>query len=314
MVDYRIGDLPAATTPLTGAEQLEAVQSGVSRKVSLGVIETWMVRAGGQIDTVLAAALAGVMVPGDAAGGDLAGTYPNPTLAPLVPSPAATYTIAGCTVQVDNKGRVLAITTVPLPTQAAVLYTAQVLNGSQKSLARTNINAQTADANLNALVGEVWAVQAAYIWDGVGSGFFTPATAFGISLLAIPNQAALAASLADKTVRISSADSPPGFPYNFDPSTGVRKIMVDLSTGSVVINLPPIDIPTGPPPPAAMPSDSELFIKIHGATSGNTVTVDGTTVGQIDGVNTYVLSVANESVTLWAWKYGPGPTYVWSIM
>jgi hypothetical protein len=54
--------------------------------------------------------------PSGAAGGDLAGTYPNPTLAALSPSPAGTYGDAThvAAVTVDAKGRVTSVSSVAI--------------------------------------------------------------------------------------------------------------------------------------------------------------------------------------------------------
>ncbi len=56
MVDYRISELPAASTPYTGAEVMEVVQGGYSRKSTLDALAAWLILPTEPIGAAIAAA------------------------------------------------------------------------------------------------------------------------------------------------------------------------------------------------------------------------------------------------------------------
>lgn len=88
----------AGASPLTQRTVLNFTGAGVTATDNAGATRTDVTISG---------------VPEGAAGGDLAGSYPNPTLAALSPDPAGTFAYA--TVTVDTKGRVTSAIGNPTP-------------------------------------------------------------------------------------------------------------------------------------------------------------------------------------------------------
>jgi hypothetical protein len=130
--------LPAANVPaptlttLGGVEAISAVSHewvafidtfGVQHLIQPGIGDISGLGTG--VGTALGAAVntpGGMMTNGAAAGGDLAGTYPNPPLATVNPN-VGTFGDASHTpkITVDGKGRITAVSTVPTPQAASIL-------------------------------------------------------------------------------------------------------------------------------------------------------------------------------------------------
>lgn len=146
----------AAGAPLTQRTVLNFTGAGVTATDNAGATRTDVTISG---------------VPEGAAGGDLAGSYPNPTLATLSPDPAGTFGYA--TVTVDTQGRVTSA--VGNPTPLANPMTAQddlIVGGTAGAPARLAKGADSQVLTVDPTTHDL-------VWANPASGFADPTTTKG---------------------------------------------------------------------------------------------------------------------------------------
>jgi len=306
MADTLISDMPVNATP-TANDIFETVQSGVSRQLSFSVFlgSTIFTNA---VNSRIATAIAAGITPGGAAGGDLAGSYPNPTIKVLAGLVSGSY--GGATmvpvVTVNTKGQVTGISQVPVTADltGAVRYDApQVLSSGEQTVARGNINAQESTPQVAAIQALAFSASIA-VWDSTSVARAVSITAYMEGLLGSADAAAIRSALdvlpAGYQEVVPITDTLPVTPYVPDDE-GV--ILADASAGAVAIDLPKID---------ADLDGRTITIKAVDATNNITVTADTTAPDLIDGAASLVLNVTYQSYTLVA-SYDAGGSF-WSII
>jgi hypothetical protein len=291
---------------LNATDVFEVVNGGVSRQLSFTTLLAWSGLTG-MVDGRIAIAVAAGITPGGAAGGDLAGTYPNPvlvTIGGLVPG-AYGGGAAIPVVTVDAKGRIIGITTTPVTTSltGAVRYdAAQALSGGEQATGRGNINAQVNSTRLNAVVGIAGVMlNSLVVWDDDSTAHKIDITGYMEAFLAAVDADAARGVLGvekagfSSTIRIDDTVSP------YAVLAGNEVIIVDASANPVTVDLPAID---------ATQDGRCITVKARDAT--NAITINCDAADDIDGAASIALNVTYASWTLVA-SFDAGGSF-WSVV